>query len=303
MQQIVDNKKDKNVILKLVIVLLLWIWAFWSEISYFALKAVQTSEMAHAVVAPVAIILLMYAKRKSFVQNATNGSFGAIPVLIVALGIYSVAIWPLSYGYARDIAVVFVFSAVIGTVFGWAAWRQWIPVFFILLLCIPIGMRLYASLVVLPETYTIKMTASIIDLFPGVQTTLFGSDIFFHKGSESGAIGLGETNRGARLFLTYAFVGIVTLFSRDRTVLRYVTVAVLAVPVLLICNVCRYVLIGLVLVVYKADPASMLPRNVSAVVSVLIAYLLFRILSDCRVNLFVEENQEKTVAKGEHENR
>ena len=155
------------------------------------------------------------------------------------------------------------------------------------------GPRLYATLIIRPETYTIAATAKALDLLPGVDTVVKGVDIFFSSVHKSGVVGLGESNRGARLLLAFAAIGIFVTFSQPRSFWRLMFVGITAGAVVLFCNFLRFVVWGLATIYLSVTPTSALPRNISAVCSLFAAYGIFVLLCSARVNLFIEEQEDE----------
>lgn len=161
----------------------------------------------------------------------------------------------------------------------------------LVMLAIPLGPRIYARLIILPETYTIQAVAAVLGALPGVDTVVRGVDVFFKSDFGSGVVALAESNRGVRLLPAFAALGVFVAFSRIRSIRRLVIVACAAVPIILFCNFFRFFCWG-VLDVYAVDsPADPLPRNASTILSLLLAYVLFACVSSAKLNLFVDVGQ------------
>ena len=282
---------------RFAILFCLWIWMFWPELNAMLSAALRSSEMAHALIAPLAIVLLIYHRRTHLADGVTKGSVWGLAFIILGLLIYAGAMWPFSYGYARDIMPVPVLAGVILVSCGPRPLKLSLPMLLIVLLAIPIGSRLYATLVIRPETYTIAATAEILNLLPSVEISARGTDLFYVTDKISGVIALGESNRGARLLMAYAAIGVFVIFSRIRSPGRIVSLAILGPPIILFCNFLRFLCWGLTAICTKTDPTSMLMRNSAAICSLLVAYALFAFASAFSLNLFVEVDAEDTELK------
>jgi len=268
-----DEKKVS--VFRFVILFCLWLWAFWSDIVGIARFSTVSSEMAHVLVLPVAMILLIYHRRSELLNNITGGSSWGIVIMIAGIIIFIGSTWPFSYGYTRQMALVPIIASVILAGFGWKVLKISVPMLILLMLSIPVGMRLYASLVIIPETYTITAVSKILGLVPGLNIQLSGIDILFSSDSNAGIIALGESNRGVRLLLVYAFIGVFVAFSENRSFWRLFTVAIIAGPVIFFCNFIRLFTWGIITIYTAISPTSTLMRNVSAVVSLILCYLFF----------------------------
>lgn len=236
----VSGKSAGISLIKLTILLGLSFWLFWSLITAIARSSLNSSEMAHALVVPVAIVLLVYSRRGKFVECPMQPTAWGILFLLGGIGLYAVTTWPFNYGYARDLAVLPVLAGIILIAFGWRFLKLSLPMLLLVILAIPVGSRLYASLVIRPETMTISVTAKLLDLLPGIQTWIKGTDLFFSAGDSSGIVALGETNRGSRLLLTFAAIGVFIAFSRIRSTWRLVGIAAAAVPIVFLGNFLRF---------------------------------------------------------------
>ena len=299
----VDQKsqnRTRDVMMKLGLLLTLFVWMFRPELRRITLGAFGSTERVHALVAPMMILLLVWHRRRTLTECLAKGStFG--PVLVVAgLFLYAAATWPFSYGYARDIAMVPVLAGLILATCGRRALRPCLPMLLLFILAIPIGGRIYARLIIRPETYTIKLTATTVGKLPGVDTTLKGADVFFKSRSTSGVVALGRSNRGARLLSAFAAVGVFVVFSRIRSPWRLLFIAVAAVPIVLACNLFRFLSWTLLDVYAFTDPAALMSQNLSSVLSLLLAYALFAIVSSVRVNLFVEADENDAAREDHH---
>ena len=144
---------------RLAILLGLCAWVFWRELANMTSIVPKSSEMAHALVAPIAILLLMYRRRVALAENVTKGSPWGIALLVAGLVMYAAATWPFSYGYARQLTIMPVLAGAVVVTCGWRVLKLSLPMLLLVLLSIPIGSRLYATLVIRPETYTIAATA------------------------------------------------------------------------------------------------------------------------------------------------
>ena len=270
----------------------LCVWVFWPEAVDITSRAPKYSETAHALVTPLAVLLLVYCRRTALAKNLTKGSVWGIVLLVVGLFLYAGTTWPFRYGYARNMATVPILAGAVLAACGWRTLKLSLPMLLLVLLSIPIGTRLYATLIIRPETYTTAATTTALDQLPGIDTWVEGTDLFFSSKQSSGVIGLGEFNRGARLLLAFATVGVFVTFSRIRPLWRVAASGVAAAPIVLFCNFFRLLCWGLVVIYTGVGAASALPRNVSTVCSLLLSYGLFAFVCAFRLNLFIEDGEK-----------
>ena len=292
-QRQVIGSEITGALARLTILFGLCVWMFWPEAVRIALTIPKSSEIAHALVTPVAVLLLVYLRRVALVENLTKGSAWGIVGLAGGLTMYAGTTWPFNYGYARDIAIIPVLAGVVLVTCGWRVLKLSLPMLLLVLLSVPIPSRLYATLIIRPETYTIAATATTLDQLPGIDTSVKGTDLLFSSEQSSGVIALGESNRGARLLLAFAAVGVFVAFSRIRSPWRIVVAAAAAAPIVLFCNFFRLLCWGLAVIYTGVSPTSALPRNVSAVCSLFASYVLFAFVCAFGFNLFIDADEKQ----------
>jgi len=291
------EKAGKTAIIKFVILLALSLWLFWSQITSIVSASLNSSEQTHALAVPVAILALFYCRRKAFSQSRVNSSGWGILLLIAGIILYAAATWPFNYGYVRDLALLPVLAGIILIACGGQVLKLSVPMLLLVILAIPVGSRLYASLVIRPETITISATAKLLDLLPGVRAWVKGTDLYFSTADSSGIVALAETNRGSRLLLTFAVIGVFITFSRIRSLWRIIAVAIAASPIVFFGNFLRFLSWALIDIYAKVNTLSDLPRNLSAIFAILVVYGLFVLVCEFSFKFLVEDNKPLLVTK------
>jgi Transmembrane exosortase (Exosortase_EpsH) len=293
------GNQGMRVVLQILILLALSVWVFWYEVVFMYRLVRDSSDMAHVAAMPVAILLLILIRKKELRQSITKGSAWGIGTILFGLVFYAMATWPFSYGYARDLAVIPVWAGIIWVCGGRKLLKRSLPIVLLVFLSIPLGSRLYAGLIIRPETYTIAATTKCVDVLPGIEASMHGTDMFFTAENTEGAIALGESNRGARLLLCYATLGVFVVFSQIRSWKRIIVLTFLAPVVVFFCNFLRLVCWALVLIITKVGPVNPWPKYMAAILSLSACYGIFVWISNLKLNLFVEEKPEDTLVEVE----
>ena len=99
--------------------------------------------------------------------------------------------------------------------------------------------------------------------------------------------------RGARLLVASVAVGVFVVFSRIRPVWQVVVMALLAGPIALFCNLVRMFAWGATTIYGGFGPLSGVPRAVSILASLVLAYVLFALLCVMLDNLVLEVDEEE----------
>jgi exosortase/archaeosortase family protein len=283
------SELSKIALIKLFILVSACAIAYWPEMAPVIRAVPFSSELAHTAVFPIAAILLVYLRFNILKQNFASGSAWGVVFLSFGILLYSLCIWPFTFGYARQIAIIPSLAGIILMCCGWRFLKCCVPLLFILWLAIPIGPRLYANLSIYPETLTIDVTAKTLNLLPGTDVTVAGNDLLFKHYSAIGAIALGESIRGARLFFASTLIGLFVIFCEVRTKWRIVGAIALSVPVIFLSNFLRLLTESLITIYGGVRVESSLPRDIATALSLLIAYALFASIVYGNWNLYTEE--------------
>ena len=280
-------------VVKLIVLVGLCLWAFWPEVVYVVSRAVRDSDWAHALAVPVAVLALVYRRRERLAEGLTTGSVWGVVVLVMGFGLYAFSIWLLSFKQLQNVIMLPVLAGALLAVGGRRVAKLCLPMLLLVALAIPIGERMYASLIIRPETYTLSATRFVLDKLPGVSVERVGPDLLFTRGQDTGSIALGEYSRGARLLVASVAVGVFVVFSRIRPVWQVAVMVLLAGPIALFCNLVRMFAWGATTIYGGFGPLSGLPRAVSILASLVLAYVLFALLCVMLDNLVLEVDEEE----------
>ena len=266
--------------IQLLILLGLCVVAFWPELSGMIRAILRDIEAAHALAAPVLVLIMFCGRRHALAMTLSKGkgSVWGMVALVAALGIYAMANWPFDYETVQRVMMVLAMASVVLAVGGWRVLKLAGPMLLILLIAIPFGARYYAFVIIKPETITLDAVSAALNLLPGVTVTLQGSDLLYYADGGTGSIALGEPHRGASLLLSYLTIGVFVTFVRIRPLWQVVVMMVAAAPVVLICNFARVMCWGVLTIYAGSHPLSPVPRIVSIIFSLVLAYGLSTLL-------------------------
>jgi exosortase/archaeosortase family protein len=283
---------SKPAIIKLFILISLCAIAYWPEIKPLIHAAPSSSELAHTAAFPIAAILLIYLRRDSLKQSLSTGSGWGVGILASGILMYALCIWPFTFGYARQVAVIPSLAGIILACCGWRFLKASAALLLICLVAIPIGPRLYANLAMHPETVTIDATARTLNILPGNEVKAVGSDLLFKRQSASGVIALGESNRGARLFFAFALIGLFVIFCEHRSRWRVLGAIAFSIPIILLTNFVRLLTESLITIYAGIRAESSAARDISTAFSLMLVYALFVVIVYGNWNLYIEEHTE-----------
>ena len=260
-------------VVKGVLLLGLFIWAFKPELMIIA-QSTYLGQGIYALALPLALLALILLRRATLRRSLTNGTPAGVLVVLAGIIWYAMFTWPFDYGFLRLVALPIVLAGCIAAVAGWRVLKHSLPVLMLLVMCLPLGDRLYADLIVRPETITLKVARAALALLPGVDVSLRGSDLIYGHAGIAGTIAVGESNRGMALLGAYGLIGVFVIFARIRPLWQVILAVLAAGPIMLLANFLRVLTWGVVTIYGGCSPTSEAPRDVAGTVSLLAAYVL-----------------------------
>ena len=91
----------RGALIRLSILLGLWGWMFWPEIAQTLRLALGQSDTVHLAVLPVAVLLVLLARRKDYLESLGHGSAWGVVIAAGGLLFFASMLWPFSFGYFR----------------------------------------------------------------------------------------------------------------------------------------------------------------------------------------------------------
>ena len=292
-----DTRHDATLVtVRLLVLGLLAIAALWPEVRQSVRMMLEDGDWVHGLIAPLAILLLVYGRRRALSDALTSGSVWGIVLLIGGLAFCAVNIWPLQYGLLRRLALVPIWAGLVLASCGWRVLWLSVPMLLLLGLSIPVGPRLQAALIIRPETHALTAVHKVLDALPGVEVARTGPDLDFTTPDKTGTVALGQPRRGASLIPAYLTIGVFIAGVRVRPFWQLVVIALVAAPVALLCSVARLIGWGLLEIYGDPDPLRAGPRILTAAFSLLLAYASFGVI--CRLLSAFEANEEESDERG-----
>lgn len=242
-------------------------------------SAVTNGEASHLLALPVLAAVLLFRRRTAMVEGLTNGSILGLPLMLAGIAVFFLAAWPFSFLQPRRLSLIVVIAGAILSVTGWRVFRLSLPILFIALVAVPIGTRFYAGLIIMPEALTLEAARATLDIVPEVLVELDGADLLYTRiDGTQGAIALGEPHRGFSLPLAMLTLALFVTFSSIRPTWHVIVAAILAGPVMLLCNYLRVVAWGLLTLFTDADPLDGTPRTLASLGALILVYLAYCLL-------------------------
>lgn len=287
------TRDARTALIQFLVLTVLCLAVFVREIPIVFRQVIANPEAAHVLALPVLAGILLYRRWDEITRRVSRGSVWGLVVIAIALSVLVFASWPFNFGYPRQVALVLAIAGVTLATCGWSALRMTGPILLLLLICVPVGVRVYARLIIAPETYTLAAARAVLDLLPGVTVSLDGPDMFYETDHGAGAIALGEPHRGASLFMAYVAIGIFVTCFRLRPRWQVAAMTVVLVLGAAACNFLRVLIYGVVTIYTRADPLNPMPRYFSIVGSLMLAYGIYVLFLDIMNRVVIEAPTDK----------
>ncbi|MCB9850180.1 MAG: archaeosortase/exosortase family protein [Phycisphaerales bacterium] len=277
-------------IVQAIILTVLCACTFRSEFYKITEQATTMAEAGHTLALPVMVALLVFARRDAIRKDIRRGSaWGPLLVAVAVLG-YAATTWPFYFGYARRLQFVVAAAGILLTVGGWRVLWRCAPIVIIVFVAMPIGWNSFSTFVIRPETITLDIAAKSLSLLPSVFVELHGSDLHYHSSFTDGIIALGDPHRGVVIPFAYLTILIFVTYSRVRPLWQIFALGVLMFPMVLVANLSRLLLHGVLTIYGQAAPLDAWPRNVSMAAAMVLAYLIMVLCAFVLENLVVADD-------------
>jgi len=238
---------------RVAILSLLVLAVFRAELPEIVRVALEDPEAAHFFAAPLLVGLLLARGGRGQVPVRFKASWWGVALLLPAFLVFFVSSWPFNYAYPRRMSVIPALAGAALAAGGAPMLRLLFPALLVLAVSIPTGSRYYAFLIIRPETWTLSFSEEILGLLPGAFVELQGSDLHYERGADSGVVLLGEPHRGASLLLSGAAIFFFSALWRPAGRAMTALALVAAGPLLLMINMARMILIGILFVMTGAE--------------------------------------------------
>ena len=291
------SREGRTALIQVLVLVALAFAVFAPQLRSMATSAVTDLEAAHALAAPVLILLVLLQRRRLLAEHAAAGTWTGLALVIPGLLVLAAAIWPFNYGYARSLALIPVVAGVVVVAMGWGGLARSIPLILLLAIAIPVPARIYAYLIIRTETVTMETVAMLLDYLPGVLIDLDGQDFSYTRNGEAGTFALGEPHRGATIFMAYLMIGVYVTFMRVRPPWQIVALAIASAPILVICNAARLATWGAIAILAGSHPLDQMPRILATVAALLLAYAMFGVFAAVLARVIAEDEDPARAPK------
>lgn len=229
-----------SAILASISVLFTLVWLYWPVLLGFARRWDIDPQYSHGPIIPLVAVGIVWIRGVPKDDQIVAPSWWGLPLLVVGLLLKLVGVL-LYFESLQAVSLIPVTAGVCLMLTGLRLFRSLWPAIVFLLFMMPLPYRLEVG--VLQPLQNLATTASTFAL----QTLGFASrqegNVVWIEGTP---VGIAEACSGLRMLTGFAALAAAAAFVVDRERWKRIVLLVSAVPVALICNICRVTLMGLV---------------------------------------------------------
>ena len=277
-----DSRTTRTIMAQVLLAASLCAVVIRNDHPYIAAALLGDPDSAAGIAAPLLAGVVAYRWRRPIAESIGPGSAAGPLLAAVGIAVFMATIWPLNYGTVRIATAMPMLAGALLSIGGRRFLLACLPATAMLLWMIPVGVRFIAAIAIVPETLTIRATRMSLDLLTFADVTAAGPDLVWHAGGAAGTVALGETSRGFSLVLPMMAIGLFVTLASRRSLVGYMAMLGSLVPVVLVCNTLRFVVLGVVTIATESRPEAGEPRVIATVCCFASAYAVF-----CGIAAFV----------------
>lgn len=248
---------------------------------------------SHGWLVPLFSAYFLYTRRGRLLRTPVRTNLLGALVVLAGLAMYAVAIWPLTMGYPKSVAIVVLIFGIVLWLTGWRMTRVCLFPILYLLLALPLPERMYVRLTMPLRALATKVTtaalnASVPDLMAEPSGTVI---VYLHQG-QIGKLNVAEACSGMRSLMGLCALGVALAFLGRRPIWQRFLLMISCVPIAVFCNVIRVFITSLLQVYGHEELAQGSAHMMLGLLTFLLAASLFVLESYVLSNLFVEEPED-----------
>lgn len=246
---------------------------------------------SHGFLIPLFSLYLVYARREDLLSAPRRPSLWGLPVILAGVGLNVFGVYYGTWWFSQ-LSIPIVLFGVVLYVAGWAVIRiAWLPILY-LMLAMPIPEMLYVQIALPLQNFAAAGATTFLHLC-GVEISVTASrlDVTSLTGVEN-QLTVAEACSGIRSLIAYIALGVAWAYLEYRPIWQRVVLVASAVPVAILLNVARVAITCTMYVVDKPELGQDFMHEVTGMIMLAPALLLFWLLSWLLRSLVIEVDDE-----------
>jgi len=284
-------------IVQILILIALVSWLYHEHFFRFYVYWKQP-DWSHGFLIPFFTLYLINLKRRELVLGEHPGSLWGVILIALSLAMDVTSIY-LKIGYPQSLSIVGVIAGVVLAMRGWRTLKITLFPIGFLLLAIPPPERLYRSFTQPLQQGAATVSSFILEMCPGSDIEQSGINIaYYMRGGHQGFFTVAGACSGMRSLMAFVALGLATAYFTPRPTWQRVAMAIVVVPVALICNVLRVIITGVFQMYDYGDLASGTPHTVLGMLTFAMGFAIYLGFLWILDHLYLDETAGRTPACG-----
>lgn len=264
--------------LRSAILIVLLILAFREDVLSILMVACEFSDWSHGLALPIVILAYVWFRAPELRELEMSPSAWGLLFVLGGLLVWFAVMTLGLFAYLRVLAFWVAIGGGVLLAAGRGALRVCIPLLLIVATCLPLHERSMDRFTIPIQVTSIRAAATVLDGLIGDDVWADGGEIVRRTGEANSRVGPGEHRFGFRMSQACALIGLLIVFSRKRPVWQLIILAMAFGPLLLGVNVVRIMVWSMSAWSRGNLLVDVVPRNLSAGASLVIAFLAFGIV-------------------------
>jgi exosortase len=282
-----------HVYVKILVIGVLFVLLFRSEIDDIVNRWVTDSSWSHGFLIPLFSLYLIDQHKQEILNLQTRVNYLGLLLLICGILFHPFNIVHLQYGYLRPMVMIATLGAIVLFLGGWCLVKYtWLPIAF-LIFAVPLPQRYYNGLTIPMRRWAAAVASGLLDLVPELEASATGVviDVFYRGQSLEPALDVAEACSGMRLLLAFMALGVAMAYLHERQLWQRLVLVASTVPIAVLCNIVRVTATGFIHILIHPKYAQGIYHDVLGMAMLPLAFGLYGLLALFMSNLFVDESE------------
>jgi len=288
----------RDVCVKILVLAGLFAWLNFWQFDILVRGWIENPNWSHGFLIPLFSLYFLYSRREELFAAPRRVCLWGLPIMVLGILQVLVGVWPIQNQWISHLGMVPILLGLVLYLAGPAVLRvTWLPIAYLLFL-MPMPGRLY-SRIALPLQNLAASASQIILKLCGVEIVVKESSLTLVSmtGIER-QLTVAEACSGMRLLVAFLAIGVAMAYLDEKPIWQRVTLAVMGIPIAVICNVIRVVITSTMYVWDKPELGQDFMHTFTGMLMLAPALLMLWGLSWLLRGLFVESDEEEDESDG-----
>jgi exosortase len=276
-------------LIQLVLIAAAFLWLYWDQCRRLIRYWSDDPDWSHGFLIPIFSLYFIYSRRETLARTPVRPNWLGFPVLLAAVVGYFVAVY-LKFGYPQTVSLVVTITGIVLLLCGWPILKKTaFPIAF-LLLALPPPVGMYREITQPLQQFAALSSSVVLEMLPNVWIERSGINMAYETADgRSGAFTVAGACSGMRSLMAFVALGLAMAYFTPRPVWHRLVIALIVVPVAVLCNVVRVVVTGGFHIYDYGQLAVGTPHVMMGLVTFMLGFAIYMGVLYVLDHLYVEE--------------